>query len=58
MDSPEFATAKQVAESRGVAVRTVETQRYEVLKRLDIGTTDELRWNLLARVLPDWRRGK
>lgn len=52
------ASAKQVAESKGVTVRTVESHRFEVLKKLDVKSTDELRWKLLARVLPDWRRGK
>ncbi len=51
------ASAKQVAESKGVTVRTVESHRFEVLKKLDIRSTDELRWKLLSRVLPDWRRG-
>jgi DNA-binding NarL/FixJ family response regulator len=49
------ATAKEVAATRGVAVRTVETHRYEVLKKLNLATTESLRWQLLARVLPPWR---
>ena len=51
------ATAKDVARSRSVSVRTVESQRYTVLRKLGLTSTEQLRWKLLRSVLPGWRSG-
>jgi len=52
------AVSKQVADRLGVNVRTVEGHRHQTLKKLQLGTMDDLRWKVLSRVLPDWRMKK
>ncbi len=49
------AVSKQVADRLGVKLRTVEGHRRLTLRKLHLGSMDDLRWKVLSRVLPDWR---